>query len=87
MTHKILTVDDHPETLNAVVDALQGFGYEVFSSLSPFKGLEIAQAEQPDLILLDVNMPGMNGNEFARQLRARSSWPISPSSCSRPKAA
>lgn len=69
MTHKILTVDDHPDTLNAVVDALQDFGYEVLSSLSPFTGLEIAQAEQPDLILLDVNMPGMDGNEFARQLR------------------
>jgi DNA-binding response OmpR family regulator len=70
MTHKILTIDDHIETLDAVVDTLERYGYEVLSSLSPFKGLELAVAERPDLILLDVNMPGMDGNEFARQLRA-----------------
>jgi DNA-binding response OmpR family regulator len=70
MTQKILTIDDHPETLNAIVDALKPHGYQVFSSLSPFDGLEIARAEHPDLILLDVNMPGMSGTEFARLLRA-----------------
>lgn len=71
MTHKILTVDDHPETLRAVVDTLEEYGYQVLSSLSPFKGLEIAEAELPDLILLDVNMPGMDGYEFARRLRQK----------------
>jgi CheY-like chemotaxis protein len=70
MTHKILTIDDHPDTLTAIVDTLQQYGYQVFSSLSPFEGLEMAAAEQPDLILLDVNMPGMDGTEVARQLRA-----------------
>lgn len=70
MTHKILTIDDHPDTLTAIVDTLQQYGYQVFSSLSPFEGLEIAAAERPDLILLDVNMPGMDGTEVARQLRA-----------------
>ncbi|MFO7538068.1 MAG: response regulator [Chloroflexota bacterium] len=70
MTHKILTIDDHADTLNAVVDTLEQYGYQVLSSQSPFRGLEIAAAEQPDLILLDVNMPGMDGNTFARRLRA-----------------
>lgn len=70
MTHTILTIDDHPDTLEAVQDTLEAFGYRVFASLSPFTGLEIAEAEQPDLILLDVNMPGMSGTEFARKVRA-----------------
>jgi CheY-like chemotaxis protein/MinD-like ATPase involved in chromosome partitioning or flagellar assembly len=70
MNQKILAIDDHPETLNAIVDALRPHGYQVLSSLSPFDGLAIARDEHPDLILLDVNMPGMSGTEFARLLRA-----------------
>ncbi len=71
MTHRILAVDDHPDTLNAVVDMLRGYGYTMLSTHSPFEGLEIAEAELPDLILLDVNMPDMDGVEFARRLRSQ----------------
>ncbi|MCP4425207.1 MAG: response regulator [Chloroflexi bacterium] len=70
MTHKILAVDDHPHTLDIVVMTLRQYGYDVVSSLSPVEGLQLAQEEQPDLILLDVNMPDMDGLEVCRRLRA-----------------
>lgn len=70
MTHKILAVDDHPETLDIVVKTLQLYGYEVISSLSAVQGLQLAQQENPDLVLLDVNMPEMDGLEVCRRLRA-----------------
>jgi len=70
MTHKILTIDDHPHTLEIVVMTLRQYGYEVISSLSPVKGLQLAQDEMPDLILLDMNMPDMDGLEVCRRLRA-----------------
>jgi CheY-like chemotaxis protein len=70
MSYKILAIDDHPETLDIVVLTLKRFGYQVISSLSPVKGIQLAQDEQPDLILLDVNMPDMDGLEVCRRLRA-----------------
>ncbi len=70
MSHKILAVDDHPETLDIVVKTLQHHGYEVVSSLSPVEGLQLAQDELPDLALLDVNMPEMDGLEVCRRMRA-----------------
>ncbi len=70
MAHKILAVDDHPETLDIVVLTLERHGYQVISSLSPIKALQLAQEELPDLILLDVNMPDMDGLEVCRRLRA-----------------
>ncbi len=70
MTHKILAVDDHPETLDIVVITLKQYGYQVVSTTSAKEGLKLAEAEKPDLILLDVNMPEMDGLEVCRRLRA-----------------
>ena len=70
MTHKILAVDDHPETLDIVVITLKQYGYDVVATTSPKEGLKLAESEKPDLILLDVNMPEMDGLEVCRRLRA-----------------
>lgn len=70
MAHKILAIDDHPETLSIIVATLREHGYRVISSRSPFKGLQLAEAEKPDLLLVDMNMPDMNGIEVVRQVRA-----------------
>lgn len=70
MTHKILAVDDHPETLDIVVITLKQYGYNVVATTSPIESLKLAKVEKPDLILLDVNMPEMDGLEVCRRLRA-----------------
>ena len=70
MAHKILAIDDHLETLSILVTTLKSNGYRVVFSQSPFKGLELAESEKPDLLLVDMNMPGMNGLEVVRKVRA-----------------
>lgn len=69
MAHKILAIDDHPETLSILVATLKGHGYRVVFSRSPFKGLELAAQEKPDLLMVDMNMPEMNGIEVVRRVR------------------
>ncbi|MFQ5399443.1 MAG: response regulator [Anaerolineae bacterium] len=73
MSYKILAIDDHAETLDIVVMTLKRFGYQVVSSISPVEGLVLAETERPDLILLDMHMPEMDGKEVCRRLRAHAS--------------
>jgi pilus assembly protein CpaE len=70
MAHKILAIDDHPETLSILVATLKRHGYRVVFTRSPFKGLQLAESEKPDLLLVDMNMPDMNGIEVVRKVRA-----------------
>jgi len=70
MTYKILAIDDHPETLDIIMTTLDASGYHVIGSRSPIRGLALAERERPDLILLDMNMPEMDGKEVARKLRS-----------------
>ena len=73
MTHKgtILVVDDSPVNLKVLVDTLTVAGYEVFSADSGEPALASVAAHPPELILLDIRMPGLDGFEVFRQLRAR----------------
>lgn len=70
MSDKILVIDDHEETIRVVKFILEQRGYEVISAISGTTGLALAREDKPDLILLDVMMPGLNGVEVCRQLRA-----------------
>ncbi|MCA9934380.1 MAG: response regulator [Ardenticatenaceae bacterium] len=70
MAYRILAIDDHPETLDIVVTTLRGNGYDVVGSQSPVKGLSLAEKMEPDLVLVDMNMPEMDGKEVCRRLRA-----------------
>lgn len=67
---KILVVDDHPSSRMTVVALLRVEGYEVLETDSGPKALEMVQQGPPDLILLDVMMPGMDGFEVCRRLKA-----------------
>lgn len=69
MSVKILAIDDHPDTIQLIEMALQRHGYEVLGAYSGPEGLEIAEKERPDLILLDMMMPGMDGNAVCRAIR------------------
>lgn len=66
----ILAVDDKPENLSLLFDLLDGKGYEVLISQNGESALARAEATQPDLILLDVMMPGIDGFETCRKLKA-----------------
>ena len=66
---KILVVDDNRENIMLVRDVLEVADYDVIEALSGQKAIEIVPLEQPDLILLDVNMPGMDGFEVCRALK------------------
>jgi pilus assembly protein CpaE len=70
MSEKILIIDDDLDTLRLVGLMLQKQGFQIVAASSGPQGLELAFSELPDLVLLDVMMPGMDGYEVARQLRA-----------------
>jgi two-component system alkaline phosphatase synthesis response regulator PhoP len=67
--HKILIVDDEPDILEFMQYNLEKEGFEVFMASSGKQALEVAKRELPDLIILDVMMPGMDGIETCRELR------------------
>ena len=69
MAEKILIVDDDIDSLKLIGLMLQRHGYEVLAANSGVQGLSKADAEMPDLIILDVMMPDMNGLEVSRRLR------------------
>ena len=71
----ILVVDDAPINLGVVVDSLENRGFRVFVALDGEEALERAQFSQPDLILLDVKMPGIDGFETCRRLKRGRSCP------------
>ncbi len=70
MTDKILIIDDDLDTLRLVGLMLQKQGFVISVASNGTQGVELALAELPDLILLDVMMPGIDGYEVARRLRS-----------------
>jgi signal transduction histidine kinase len=67
---KILHVEDNPDNRRLVRRILTGVGYQVLDAADGLEGIEMAVREQPDLILLDVNMPRFDGYETATAMRA-----------------
>jgi two-component system, OmpR family, KDP operon response regulator KdpE len=72
----ILVVDDEPQIRRVLRATLSGNGYEVTLAKDGQEAIEIVVREHPDLILLDVNMPGMNGLEVCSKIRSSFSGPI-----------
>jgi DNA-binding response OmpR family regulator len=70
MAKKILVIDDEGDILKLVQARLEAAGYEVAALESGERALKAALSEKPDLILLDVVMPGKNGCEVCRELKA-----------------
>lgn len=76
MAKKILIVDDEPHIADAVAYNLQKEGYEVTVAFDGESGLEKVRREEPDLILLDLMLPGIDGMEVCRRVRKDSQIPI-----------
>ncbi|MBI1878171.1 MAG: response regulator [Chloroflexi bacterium] len=66
----ILVIDDHPTNREFLVSLLGYQGHRLLEASDGVEGLAVAQAEQPDLIIVDILMPTIDGFEFVRQLRA-----------------
>jgi two-component system, OmpR family, KDP operon response regulator KdpE len=73
---KILVVDDEPQIRRLMKITLTESGYQVFEARSGQEALEEFRAHLPDLVLLDLNMSGMNGLEVCRKLRMNSDAPV-----------
>jgi two-component system KDP operon response regulator KdpE len=73
---KILVVDDDPQIRRVMKATLVGHSYEVIEARTGEDALEILPKESPNLILLDMNMPGMGGIETCRAIRAGSDTPV-----------
>lgn len=76
MKNKILLIDDDPTLLDLLSQYLEEAGYEVFTAGNGTVGMKLAYNEQPDLVLLDVMMPGMDGWEICARLREMTQVPI-----------
>lgn len=75
---KILVVDDEPHIQKLIALRLKVNRFQVFTAGNGVEGLEIAKREKPDLILLDIMMPKMNGYEFLQKLKTMPSVRIIP---------
>ena len=69
MAFKILVVDDDPDILDAVALILESQGYEVVTARDGIEGLANLKAEQPDLMILDLMMPKMDGFAVCKELQ------------------
>ena len=68
--YTVLAVDDNPSNLSVLDECLSGYGFRILTARDGQAGLQRAEKNLPDLILLDVMMPGVNGFEICRRLKA-----------------
>ncbi len=73
---RILVVDDEIEIMRALQRSLTAHGFEVFTAASGEEALEAITHYRPDLMLLDLGLPGMSGLEVCKRVRAQSNLPI-----------
>ena len=76
MSEKILIIDDEETTVNLISMVLERKGFEVIKAVGAEEGLRRAYRHQPDLVLLDIMMPEMDGWEVCKRLRDMSDVPI-----------
>ena len=70
MTSKVLYIEDHPDNMTLVRRILQADHYTLIEANTGFQGIMIAESQEVDLILLDINLPDIDGYEITRRLRA-----------------
>jgi two-component system cell cycle response regulator DivK len=70
MTNNVLYIEDNPDNMMLVQRALEARGYRLLKAMKGLDGIATAENEQVDLILLDINLPDIDGYEVARRLRS-----------------
>jgi two-component system cell cycle response regulator DivK len=69
MGNNVLYIEDNPDNMMLVQRALEARGYRLLKAVNGLNGVEVAEGEDVDLILLDINLPDIDGYEVARRLR------------------
>jgi CheY-like chemotaxis protein len=69
MGSNILYIEDNPDNMMLVKRALESRGYKLLEALNGLTGVDMAETQDVDLILLDINLPDIDGYEVARRLR------------------
>jgi len=72
----VLVVDDHPKVLRFIEIGLQLRGYEVVCTTSGQEALDLVKSAKPDIMLLDIIMPGIDGFEVLKELRTFTDLPV-----------
>jgi len=67
---RILVIEDHEENRRLLRDLLTSFGYELIEAVTGEDGVIAAENERPDLILMDIQLPGIDGYETTRRIKA-----------------
>jgi two-component system KDP operon response regulator KdpE len=73
---RVLVVDDHPKVLRFIEIDLRLRGFEVITTTSGSEAMELVRSAKPDIVLLDIIMPGMDGFEVLKKLRDFTQLPI-----------
>ena len=68
--HKILIADDNPEIINQITDILDRFDYELYAAVNGNSAYMVAQKSLPDLIIMDWDMPELNGIDTLKLLKS-----------------
>ncbi len=76
MNERILVVDDEPKIVKLARDYLERGGFRVLTAHDGTTALAVVRADRPDLVVLDLNLPGMDGLDVSRALRRQSNVPI-----------
>jgi len=70
MNKTILVIEDHEDNRRIMHDLLTRKGYEVIEAVNGLEGVDAAETHRPDLILLDIQLPGIDGYEATRRIKA-----------------
>lgn len=76
MKDKVLIIDDDPKLCRLLMEFLSGFGFTVHTALTPDEGFKKLRRQKPDIVILDVMLPEMNGFDMCKKIRLDSNVPI-----------